>query len=63
MAIQEWELGQYQYAAEQLCYRLNENPNDMGASRNEPPRWMLYAAKLHELKAMVEALRLAGIPL
>ena len=63
--IQNWELSQYQYAAEQMCQRLGESPHEMLMDENgqHVPRWMGYAIKMHELRLMVDLMRQDGIPL
>lgn len=62
--IQAWELTQYQYAAEQMCYRLNVNPHEqVFGPLGEAPRWTEYAIRMHEFRVMTEAMRLSGLPL
>lgn len=63
--IHSWELSQYQYAAEQMCQRLGENPHEMvmDEAGRHAMRWMGYAIKMHELRLMADLMRQAGIPL
>lgn len=59
------ELNQYQHAAEQVCVRLGESPHQMRMDENgQPvPLWMIIAAKMHKLRLMLDAMRLAGMTL
>lgn len=65
-APQLWELTQYQPAAEQVCYRLGEQPHQQiipcGFGEMHPA-WMVHALRMHHLKVTVEAMRQYGFSL
>jgi hypothetical protein len=62
--IQTWELSQYQYAAEQMCFRIGVSPYEaVNTVDGTQPAWMQYAVRMHELRLMVEMMRNAGVPL
>jgi hypothetical protein len=63
MAVQEWQLAQYQYAAEQMCFRLSESPHEMVCAQDGMyrPRWMHYAERMFEHVEMVHAMRDSGL--
>lgn len=62
MPMNQWQVGQYQMAAEQMCFSLNEQPHEpvMLESRQEAPRWVLYAIRMAEHALMVETMRQYG---
>lgn len=58
MAVQDWEMQQYQMAASAVVQRLGGNPTepvqwDDGSIK---PMWMVMAAKMHEQRLMQSAL-------
>lgn len=63
--IQQWELSQYQFAAEQMCQRLGVSPHEMvmDAQGMHVPRWVEYAVRMHELRTMIDVMRQQGIQL
>jgi hypothetical protein len=56
--IAQWELNQYQFAAEQMCQRLCVPPHQtVSTPEGAKPAWMLYAERMHELRLMADLLR------
>ncbi len=62
MPIPSHELSQYSYAAQEACRRLHEDPFEMvrTAGGNEAPRWVYYAHRLAEMKALLDVARQHG---
>lgn len=63
MAIQDWELRPYEFAAVQMCQRLNENPYEivhLVPEDRHVERWMVIARRMHEHLIMVELMRAGG---
>lgn len=63
MAIQDWELAQYQGPAIEFVHRLGGDPNQMVEFPNgmHKPLWMNYAVRMYELRLMNELLRQFGM--
>lgn len=63
MAFQQWEIAQFQNAAEQVCYRMNEMPYEhvQGADGEPVPRWVIVAQRMAEFRVMVDAMRQTGM--
>lgn len=58
MAVQEWELQNYQMAASAVVQRLGGNPTEPveWPDGSIKPLWMLQATKMHELRLMQQAM-------
>lgn len=65
MAMQEWQVQQYQPAAIQMCYRLNLDPFEPLDSMNPtcPQQWFKYAVRMAEHELMVQTMREFGRPI
>ncbi|MBT9516742.1 MAG: hypothetical protein IV112_08625 [Methyloversatilis discipulorum] len=63
MAIEEWQLAQFQFAAEQMCFRLSESPHELVCVQDGTyrQRWMIYAERMVEHVAMLHAMRDSGL--
>ena len=62
MAVQEWEWNQYQTSACDVVTRLGENPYELVESPYGYPlqAWMVQAIKMHELRLMLDEMRIRG---
>ncbi len=62
MALQQWQVQQYQQAAIEMCYRIGVNPYEPtdGMTASSPPRWFEYAVRMAEHDAMVQVMRQVG---
>lgn len=62
MAIEDWELTQYQMAASAMVQRLGGNPSDpvQWPDGTVKPLWMVQAVKMHEMRLMQSALQMYG---
>lgn len=58
MAIQEWELQQYQQSAQHVIQRMGGNPFDPveWPDGTIKPQWMMIAIRMHEMRLMQQAL-------
>lgn len=59
MAVQDWELQQYQMAASAVVQRLGGNPTEIvqWPDGSIKPLWMMQAVKFHEMRLMQQALQ------
>ena len=56
--LQEWQLQQYQQAAEQMCMAKGEMPFEtVDVEGGSVPRWALYAQQMAEFELMFRTMR------
>ena len=58
MAVQDWELQQYQIAASAVVVRLGGNPTEYveGPDGCVKQMWVMQAIKMHEMRLMQAAM-------
>lgn len=63
MSIQEWQFAPFQFSAEQMCFRLSEDPHRMvlAPDGTYQPLWVHYAERMFEHVEMVRAMRDSGL--
>lgn len=62
MALQQWEVAQYENAAMDYCHRVGEDPYEqrMDARGCYYPHWMDYAVRMAEIHLMVKVMQAHG---
>lgn len=60
--LQEWQLQQYQPAAQQMCVTRGEPPYEtVYVEGNSVPRWAVYAQQMSDLALMLQTMRQCGV--
>lgn len=60
--FQEWQLQQYQQAAEQMCMAMGEMPFEtVDVEGRSVPRWALHAQQMAEFALMFQTMRNYGL--